>query len=264
MDNLISGEIIPIASTSEVILDPTPLSTERARALTDSIRNAAEVLWVNLAQAHAGQAWVALGYSTWGDYVTAEFNISRSRSYQILDQAKVIQAIGQATPEGTHIEVSETAAREIKGIMTELAPRIEEHTRNLPPEEAKVVVKDMVAESRDKIRQERETAYTQADEEYDDSGVPDAFAGLPVPQSYTKTDDVALIRKNVIAAHDIYSSLSALAGLPEDLEPVIALIAPQRQDQVNNNLEKAQANLTKFILSWNAQKANQEENKAQE
>jgi hypothetical protein len=119
----------------------------------------------------------------------------------------------------------------------------------------------MVEESRDKIRQERETAYTQADEEYEGGGLPDGFAGLPVPQSYTNTEDVALIRKNVIAAHDLYSSLSALAGLPEDLAPVIALITPQRQDQVNANIEKAQENLAKFIASWNAQRSVAEETK---
>ena len=44
-------------------------------------------------EAHDRRAWQALGYPTWEQYVKKEFNLSRSRSYQLLDRAKVTHAL---------------------------------------------------------------------------------------------------------------------------------------------------------------------------
>lgn len=49
------------------------LSEEDARALTDTIRLALSVAWDGLGRAYAGQAWRALGYSSWEDYCRVEF-----------------------------------------------------------------------------------------------------------------------------------------------------------------------------------------------
>jgi hypothetical protein len=50
-----------------------------------------------------------LGYPTWQEYVQKEFNLSRSRSYQLLDRARVQQAlsaagVGAASLAGTPME----------------------------------------------------------------------------------------------------------------------------------------------------------------
>lgn len=114
---------------------PAELSETEATKLTKKIKIAVDDLWALLIQAHEGKAWKALGYSTWEAYVSAEFSMSRQRSYQLLDQGKVIKAVREAagdlstnggqnskgrghtrtlsTPSGA-IDISERDARDIK------------------------------------------------------------------------------------------------------------------------------------------------------
>jgi hypothetical protein len=63
------------------------LSLKAARKLTDEIKASAESLSDKLAQAYDGRAWVALEYLSWRDYAAAEFDMSQSRAYQLLDKA---------------------------------------------------------------------------------------------------------------------------------------------------------------------------------
>ncbi|MFD9948153.1 hypothetical protein ACFWYW_19780 [Nonomuraea sp. NPDC059023] len=71
----------------------TRLSPVDARSLTDEIRNTTERLYALLLRAYEGQAWTALGYGSWRDYAMTEFEMSQSRAYQLLDQARVVKAI---------------------------------------------------------------------------------------------------------------------------------------------------------------------------
>jgi hypothetical protein len=62
-------------------------------------------------EAHDRKAWQALGYPTWQQYVKKEFNLSRSRSYGLLDRARVQQTllaagVGAAALLGTSFEDS--------------------------------------------------------------------------------------------------------------------------------------------------------------
>lgn len=133
-----------------------PLSLEEARELTERIRSTAEQLWALLARAHAGRAWLALGYPSFEAYVREEFGISRSRAYQILDQAKVIQAIEAATPPGTSVHVTEAEARDIKPVLdSHVLPEISKRTQGLSTDEASAVVNDIIDEYRDRRREER-------------------------------------------------------------------------------------------------------------
>jgi hypothetical protein len=290
-------------SPMDAHLDLGPLTTDQARALTDTIRNAAEVLWVLIARAHAGKAWQSLGYNTWEAYVRAEFDMSRSRSYQILDQARVIAAIESAVPEGTNVHLSESAARDLKGVLEEALPQIKERTAGLTPEEAAEVIKEIVDEHRDAVREDP-TVITLIDEDFDAdaptatapvsqvvpasdvpagdgvnyaalmsqapdlSGSDDDFEEYapstvvattetpepaPAPAAAAAAVDVAKIRRNVNAAHDLYSSLSALAGLPDELDEVVAIIPAERHAQIRQNLERATANLERFAALWSAE-----------
>lgn len=260
-DDLDDGALVAVTS-NEVALDTTPLTTETARQLTDHIRNASEVLWVLIARAHAGKAWEALGYETWGDYVKVEFDMSRSRSYQILDQARVIQAIEAAVPEDMQVRISESAARDLKGVLDDVLPEIRERLAGVAPDEAQGVLEEIVEEQRDRIREQREAAAAADDDDYDDyigggggSGYGDGEyngdRGGNVPM-YDDIDDidVAKIRRNVNAAHDLYSSLSALASLPDELDEVVAIIPEERHTQIDSNLDKAIEALTRFADLW--------------
>lgn len=272
------------ASTAiEITIDHSPLDSDQARQLTNTIRDASEVLWVLIARAHAGKAWSALGYESWEGYVRSEFDMSRSRSYQLLDQARVIAAIESAVPAGTEIHLSEAAARDLKSVIEEAIPEIRERTEGLKPEEAQVVVAEYIEEVRKVSSDNKEASAENAAADFDTSYTEDlngvfddehiansptmgAPAGKPtvslsydpvvLPQSPSDKPsdadvvDVAKIRRNVNAAHDLYSSLSALAGLPEDLDEVVAIIPLERHQMIQSNLEAARANLDRFAALW--------------
>ena len=69
------------------------LSKDDARQLTDQIRADAQSLWMQLLRAYEGNAHGALGYSSWADYCATEFDFSKSRSYQLLAAARVVETI---------------------------------------------------------------------------------------------------------------------------------------------------------------------------
>lgn len=114
----------PIAAL-EVVDADGDMSEARAKEITEAIRSAATVTYILLAQAHAHNAHKALGYETWEEYVRAEFDMSPQRSYQLMDLSKVINAIEEATPEGTEVKITEAQARDIKREL----PRVTEQIR---------------------------------------------------------------------------------------------------------------------------------------
>lgn len=242
----------------------SPLSEEQARSITDTIRNAVDVVWMLIARAHAGKAWEALGYETWADYVKDEFNMSRSRSYQLLDQARVVAEIESAVPEGTVVSITEAAARDLKGVLEEVVPEIRERTAGLDPDEASDVLAEIVEEQRERLR---ERQVDQDDDDFDDGYVGQGggsgnYRGDDDSEPlYDDLDgvDVVAIRQAVNAAHDLYSSLSALAGLPDDLDDVVNIIPRERYSQIDDNLAQAQENLGRFADLWESRRAEEAE-----
>lgn len=82
-------------ATGEIV---TACTEAEARAITERIKTAAEAIWSLLLEAHERHAWAALGYDRWEDYVRAEFDMTRGRAYQLLDQARVVREIGLLLP----------------------------------------------------------------------------------------------------------------------------------------------------------------------
>jgi hypothetical protein len=74
----------------EVALSLTP---EAARVLTDEVKADAQALWAKLLTLYEGEAHVALGYTSWEAYYSAEFGQSGRRGYQLLEAARVIVAL---------------------------------------------------------------------------------------------------------------------------------------------------------------------------
>lgn len=50
----------------------TDLTADEARAVTDRIRQTSEIVWAQIIKAYRGRAWLALGYSSWDQYLDAE------------------------------------------------------------------------------------------------------------------------------------------------------------------------------------------------
>lgn len=94
--------------TGEIVTDD--LTADQARTLTNDIKSSAERVYSLLLTAHERKAWAALGYHTWESYVRTEFDMSRGRSYQVLDQARVIKAIGDAAGVSTSVDITEAAS----------------------------------------------------------------------------------------------------------------------------------------------------------
>lgn len=149
------------------------LSFEEARNLTSTIRNAAQMLWVLIKRAHQGKAWHALGYGSWEKYVRAEFDMSRSRAYQILDQAQVITEIEAVVPDGTTVVLSEAAARDLKGVLNEVLPEIQEKTEGLTPDAAEEVLNSILSEQRAALKNVNDDGSEAVSYDDDDEG----FAG---------------------------------------------------------------------------------------
>jgi len=123
-------------SSKEIVRGEGELSESKARELTNAIKAAAEATYVLLARAHQGKAYKALGYSTWADYVTQEFEISTQRSYQLLNLSKTIEALEAVAPEGTEVKLTEAQARDIKRELPFITSKIAEETKDLSPEDA--------------------------------------------------------------------------------------------------------------------------------
>jgi len=136
------------------------ITVEEAQALTESIKGAAEQVWSLLLEAHERQAWATLGYSRWEDYVRTEFDMSRSRSYHLLDQGRVIREISAAAGVSTTVDITERQVRDIKPHLKEVTDtvreRIAEEAVKEAPERVEEIVKQVVKEQRAKAAQRSE------------------------------------------------------------------------------------------------------------
>ena len=101
-----------------------PLDEAGARSLTARIREATREVCLLLLQAHQQRAWRALGYESWSAYVHEELGMSRSRSYELLDHARVIRTL-QAAADTTEVpEVSPYMARQIKPLLDDVVANL--------------------------------------------------------------------------------------------------------------------------------------------
>lgn len=142
------------------------LSGNEAKELTDEItaymRRASEKIHELVARAHAGKAHLALGYATWGEYVTGELDMSVSRSYQLINMDRVIRAFEGALPDGASVELTEAVARDVHRDLDAIAGRIREETAGLEAGDAAARAGEIVEEERSRIRDSR--AQAKADE----------------------------------------------------------------------------------------------------
>lgn len=99
------------------------LSYDEARALTAKINAAGTELAEMIFKAHEEKAWGVLGYPDWKSYVAAELKISKQRSFQLIDFAKVKQAISESTTVDSIAPTSEGQVRPLAKLETPEAQR---------------------------------------------------------------------------------------------------------------------------------------------
>lgn len=100
---------IVISGPEPLVIDLTSakrrpaLTQDEARMLTTEIQRTTVRLWLLVTEAHDRAAHFALGYDSWDDYVRAEFKMSPSRSYQLLDTGHVMRAIAASGVDIDHM-----------------------------------------------------------------------------------------------------------------------------------------------------------------
>jgi hypothetical protein len=132
-----------------------PLNEAGARDLTERIRTATRHVCTLLLEAHEGRAWLALGYRSWERYVRSEFGLSRSRSYELLDQGRVIVELQRAARTSAFPDVSAYAAGQIKHHLDEVAACVRERTAGQPEDRVPEIIADVVREQRACLRESR-------------------------------------------------------------------------------------------------------------
>lgn len=151
MNNVIEVKsVVPSVKEVEVKNIEIIMSKDEAKELTRDIQSTSSALYALLKKAHDNRAWVAMGYKSWAEYISNEFQFSRSRSYQLINQANVIEEINEAS--GVPIYISERDARSIKKRLPEITEKIKEiNKEDIDEDEKKEKVKEIIEETRDEI-----------------------------------------------------------------------------------------------------------------
>lgn len=102
-----------------------PLTRDAARALTEEVKADAAALWSKLLQLYEGEAHLALGYSSWGEYYETEFGQSGRRGYQLLEAARVVARIAPVNNCSTP-PPNEGVVRELAPVFREDPEQVEE------------------------------------------------------------------------------------------------------------------------------------------
>lgn len=272
--------VIPFRQATLDINGTEPLDADQAKELTEYIRSTSNVLYVLIERAHSGKAHLALGYTSFEEYVKAEFDISRSRAYQLLNQSRVISEIESALPEGTSIHITEAAARDLKHALDDLVPEIRERTADLSPDIAGDVLEELVAKYRDsKLTDDEDElddldddapAYTgsgdgtyQGGDDFDDE---DLLDDDELDSVLAFDDDPEEVRKNYKLVYELYATATALSNLATvtDIQKLIDIIPPERRYQIEESLPTSLSFLTRFSEIWNSQPWKDEVNTSEE
>lgn len=105
---------------NEVVIVHPKLTTDEARALTEEIRGGF-ALPQKILQAYNGHIWKALGYESFREWGTKEYGKEVSRIYQLLNYARVDEAI---STNGGKADLNERQARELLGLDPEQAREV--------------------------------------------------------------------------------------------------------------------------------------------
>jgi hypothetical protein len=127
------------------------MTLAEARDLTDEVKGDAAALWAKLLRLYEGGAHIAIGYSSWAEYCAEEFDLGKSRSYQVLDAARVVAALPQSTNGGT---ANERAVRELAPVLRQegaetVADAYEEAVERHGPQPTAAQVREVVRGRKD-------------------------------------------------------------------------------------------------------------------
>lgn len=247
-----AGDLDAIIEKSE------EMNEEQAREITEAIRSAVTATYILLAQAHKNKAYKALGYDTWADYISAEFDFSTQRSYQLLNLNKVIESIEAAAPEGTKVKLTEAQARDLKRELPKITEQIREETVDLEPEEAEDVIDSIINDAREqqkadqKVVDAKEKQLEEAEMDGYHRGLEaaaDSLLEADMPTNMSSSADDELIEVEVegegtispsdsMSLYQFVNSLTGIGSLPEPDE-FIDIIPDSRFDDLYDQVKES-------------------------
>lgn len=116
------------------------LAKRDARMLTDKIKKRLKGdVSLLLREAHTGRAWASLDYRSWEEYVRREFGLSRRRSYELLDHAEVMIAIGEAAGIVDMPHIRPYTAIQLKPHLGQVCDAVRRAVASSPPDLAATV-----------------------------------------------------------------------------------------------------------------------------
>lgn len=250
--------------------DDRDMNEEEARQITNAIKSAATATYILLSQAHKHNAYKALHYATWEDFVKTEFEMSPQRSYQLLAQSKVINEIEEATPDGTIVKLTEAQARDIKTALPEITERITTETADKTPEEASEIVDSIVDDIRqqkkedDRVVADKQKKIADAKKEgYQDGleAAADSLLEADRSDGMTSSADGDLVELDVdgsgeglssedaMMLYNFFNALTSISSLPEP-DDFVKIIPEDRAPEVENQLSNASEWLNRTLALW--------------
>jgi hypothetical protein len=149
--------LLEVASRTTASSPPAPvpvLDRASARTLTERIRRARRETCVLLLEAHERRAASALGYATWEQYVTTEFGLSRSRSYELLDQGRVIVSVQSTVGVDELPDISAYAASQVKTQLPELLRALRARLPSTGAQDVQSLITELVRSFRKRAGQQ--------------------------------------------------------------------------------------------------------------
>lgn len=243
---------------TEINFSSPALDADSAREITERIKTTTNVLYMLVKRAHAGKAYIALGYDSFEKYVRAEFDFSKVYAYRLINQANFIEAIEAKLPEGAQIHVSEPVSTKLKKALPELLEEIEERVDGIEdPDEAGAVIEDIIRERRE---QEKANNFLN-DEEGEELAEPPFQGtgtgnGAPANQWDEEDEDVDFeddddfedevensndVRRKFNKIYNLYSGLKNISSVGEGDE-LVSFLPRERWSEFNE--------LFKSVVPW--------------
>ena len=235
-DEALTVEADDEALSDELVVHEDQLSESKARELTDAIKSAATATWILIAQAHEGKAYLALGYSTWADYIKTEFDLSTQRSYQLLDLSKAVKEIESVAPDGTKVKLTEAQARDIKRELPEITEKIIREARaDKKAEDDAIELKEKsVQDARDEGRREGIEAAADAMLEADKpEGMGDDADGDLIEFEVGSDPGASLSPVDRRDVQNFFYTMQAVSSLPEPDQMLRIIPEEHRKDLAN-------------------------------
>jgi hypothetical protein len=213
-----------------------PLSIDEAHVLTQRIKNATHEVCLLLLEAHQRRAWVPLGYRSWREYVRSELGLSRSRSYELLDQARVVRVIQKEARTSQIPDISPYAAGQIRPHLSEVTRMIRDRSANLPEEHVTEVVAEVIREVRTRV------VVRQAEAR------PAEPPALPAPVPAKPSESPYGHTRRPVDPERLSAAIESLANMPPAQE--VAARIPEEEAHRLAHLKNARRRLGELASRW--------------